>query len=360
MDIAKQPTYFLAANSGQGFYSKFSESYDAHDGWKAYVIKGGPGTGKSSLMKYIAQKALILGIKVEICPCSSDPKSLDAVIFPTIKKVILDGTAPHVVEPKYPAVCEQIINLGQFWDETELEGSEKELLKLYAFNSTYHKKASQYIITAGKLISYNFGIELAATDIDKVFAFASRLAKNNIPEKKNKKPSEWVRFLGGITPEGMIFYGNTIDDMDCRKVIISDKYGAVSGIIMSVLRDAALDNGYEIITLKNEILPHDMIDHVIIPELSIAFCRENGQNKFLSDERRIHARRFIDSGELAANRQKLAFNRRVAKELLQSACDNLKKAKAVHDQMERYYIDIMDFEAMNLYALKIADKILSA
>ncbi|MBR5011422.1 MAG: hypothetical protein IKY12_02585, partial [Clostridia bacterium] len=105
---------------------------------------------------------------------------------------------------------------------------------------------------------------------------------------------------------------------------------------------------------------HDMIDHVIIPELSIAFCRENGQNKFSSDERRIHARRFIDSGELAANRQKLAFNRRVAKELLQSACENLKKAKAVHDQMEKYYIDIMDFEAMNLYALKIADKILSA
>ena len=52
MDIAKQPTYFLAANSGQGFYSKFGECYDAHNGWKAYVIKGGPGTGKSSLMKY--------------------------------------------------------------------------------------------------------------------------------------------------------------------------------------------------------------------------------------------------------------------------------------------------------------------
>ena len=359
MDIAKQPTYFLAANSADGFYSKFCDCYNAHDGWKAYIIKGGPGTGKSSLMKYVAQKALMLGIRVEICPCSSDPKSLDAVIFPTIKKVILDGTAPHVVEPKFPAVCEQIINLGQFWDENKLEGKQNELLGLYAFNSTYHKKASQYIITAGKLISYNFGIELAATNIDKTIDFASRLAKNNIPPKKNKKPSEWVRFLGGITPEGMIFYGDTIDNMDCRKVIISDKYGAVSSIIMSVIRDAALDNGYEIISLKNEILPRDMIDHVIIPELSIAFCRENEQNKFLSDERRIHARRFIDNGELAGNRQKLAFNRRVAKELLQSACDNLKKAKAIHDQMEKYYIDIMDFEAMNLYALKIADKILS-
>ena len=29
-------------------------------------------------------------------------------------------------------------------------------------------------------------------------------------------------------------------------------------------------------------------------------------------------------------------------------------------KVRKYYIDIMDFEAMNLYALKIADKILSA
>ncbi len=359
MDITKQPTYFLAANSADGFYSKFCDSYNAFDGWKAYIIKGGPGTGKSTFMRNVAQKALILGEKVEICPCSSDPKSIDAVIFPAIKKVILDGTAPHVVEPKYPAVCEQIINMGQFWDDNALRGTEKELLSLFGFCSTYHKKAAQYISAAGKLVSYNFGIQLAATDIDKVFDFANKLAKNNIPNKRDKKTIEWVRFLGGVTPDGIVFYGDTIDKVAEKKIIISDKYGAVSSIIMSVLRDAALDKGYEIITLKNELLPKDMIDHIIIPELKLAFCREGRDNVFLSDQRRIHSRRFVDARELSSNRQKLSFNRRVASELLDSACECLKKAKEVHDQIEKYYIDIMDFEAMNLYGIKMADEILA-
>ena len=359
MDITKQPTYFLAANSADGFFSKFSDSYSVTDGWKAYVIKGGPGTGKSSFMKYVAEKALILGEKVEICPCSSDPNSIDAVIFPNIKKVILDGTAPHVVEPKYPALCEQIVNMGQFWDDTALQGKEKELLSLFALCSTYHKKAAQYISAAGKLVSYNFGIQLAATDIDKVFDFANKLAKNNIPVKKNKKATEWVRFISGITPNGVVCYANTINQVAEKKIIISDKYGAVSSIIMSVVRDAALDKGYEIITLKNELLPKDMIDHIIIPELNLVFCRESKNVSFAGDERRIHARRFTDARELSSNRQKIAFNRRVANELLESACECLKKAKETHDKIERYYIDIMDFDAMNLYKLKIADDILS-
>ena len=46
-------------------------------------------------------------------------------------------------------------------------------------------------------------------------------------------------------------------------------------------------------------------------------------------------------------------------ELLESACECLRKAKETHDKIEQYYIDIMDFDAMNLYKLKIADEILS-
>ena len=53
------------------------------------VMTGGPGTGKSSFMKFVAKSALEKGIKTEIFPCSSDPDSLDAVIFPNKKIVII-------------------------------------------------------------------------------------------------------------------------------------------------------------------------------------------------------------------------------------------------------------------------------
>ena len=108
------PHFFLAANSAGGFYSAFNKNYSITD-WNAYIIKGGPGTGKSGVMKKFLKVASDLKKQVVLCPCSSDPKSLDAVILPEDKIIILDGTAPHVVEPTLPGVCEQIINTGSFW-----------------------------------------------------------------------------------------------------------------------------------------------------------------------------------------------------------------------------------------------------
>ena len=126
--------YFLAANSGEGFKSCFGDSYDYSDGWRAYIIKGGPGTGKSSFMKYVVVSAVDKGYSVELCPCSSDPDSLDGVIIKEKKVIILDGTAPHVVEPKFPGVCEEIINLGEFWNGELLRARSAEIIAVTAKN----------------------------------------------------------------------------------------------------------------------------------------------------------------------------------------------------------------------------------
>ena len=357
MNIDTLPTYFLAANSGYGFYSEFKNCYSAEDGWTAYIIKGGPGTGKSSLMRHIALSVYEKGHPTEICRCSSDPHSLDGVIFPTLKTVILDGTAPHIVEPAYPAVCEQIINTGDFWDTDKIKPYRKEVLDLCRLNSAYHKKASQYITAAGQVLKYNFNAALSATDIDKVFSYGTRLAKKHIPKTK-KSSREWVRFLSGITPVGQVFFGGTLD-LFKTKVVVSDEYGAVAGILMSAIRDYAVSCGHEIITVKNAVLPNDIIDHIIIPDLSLCFCRECRETPINGDSRRIHARRFMNMTEFHKNRQKIAFNRRVATELLISAGETLSAAKAVHDQIEKYYVDAMDFKALGGYADKIIQKILN-
>ena len=52
--------------------------------------------------------------------CSSDPDSLDGVIFPQIRACIADGTSPHVIEPRFPGAVEELVNLGDYWDEEQL------------------------------------------------------------------------------------------------------------------------------------------------------------------------------------------------------------------------------------------------
>ena len=128
--------------------------------------------------------------------------------------------------------------------------------------------------------------------------------------------------------------------------------------IIGFVREYAHKNGYETITLKNPFLPSLITDHVIIPELSIAFLREYDFAHFGSESRRIHARRFTNVKSLSKNREKLKFNKKVSKELLLEAIATLQNAKTVHDKLEEYYVDAMDFEALTLFAKDFCQEIL--
>ena len=110
-------TYFGAANGYGGFRSNFNAIFSPEELDKLFIIKGGPGTGKSTLMKKIKERYSSSASIITIL-CSSDPDSLDGIL---IKKNgvtigIADGTAPHVIDAKYPGVIEEIVNLGDGFD----------------------------------------------------------------------------------------------------------------------------------------------------------------------------------------------------------------------------------------------------
>ena len=352
--------YFLASNSSEGFVSHFADNYDFIDGWRAYIIKGGPGTGKSSFMKYVVINAVDKGYSVELCPCSSDPDSLDGVIIKEKKIIILDGTAPHVVEPKLPGVCEEIINLGEFWRGDKLREKVKEIISVTNHNKKLHKTAAVYISAAGELMLDNYNLGTRFTNVKKAERYGVRLAENLIPKQTKPSPKEWVRFIGGVTPKGVVAFKKTGEDFYQNIIVIDDKYGVAANVIMESVREIALERGYEIITLKNPFLASVITDHILIPKLSLAFVREYEYIKFGDNHRRIHARRFVDINVLREHRSRLTFNRRVMRELLQGAVDTLQKAKQKHDELEKYYINAMDFKAMTDFAEQKAKEILMA
>ncbi len=349
--------YFLASNSAEGFVSVFKERYSAWDGWKCYIIKGGPGTGKSSFMKYIAAAAVDKGFKIELCPCSSDPDSLDALVIRDKKIIILDGTAPHTVDPEYPAVCEEILNFGSFWNTDSIKSQKENIINLIDKNKALHKSASRYILAAGEILKDNLKIANTSLEKAKISKFSQLLCKKYIPHK-NAVGSEEIRFLYAVTPKGIVSFSNTALK-DCKtQIIIEDKFGAVGNEIMQNIRIHAIKNGYRVITVKNSFLPSELIDHIIIPELSVSFLREFDYQHFSVTARRIHARRFLNNATLSKNRERLKFNRKLINELLLTSISVLKQAKAVHDDIEEYYIDAMDFDALTLFANDFCDRLL--
>ena len=72
-----QADFFLGCLSPTGFRGYFHE-LARQPGLALWLIKAGPGCGKSTLMKQLAARGR--GV-VERIHCSSDPDSLDGAIF---------------------------------------------------------------------------------------------------------------------------------------------------------------------------------------------------------------------------------------------------------------------------------------
>ena len=88
--------YFLGANSPDGFYSLYDQLIDPAAAEDIFILKGGPGCGKSTLMRRVGTALEDKGLQVEYIQCSGDPDSLDGIVAPALKIAIVDGTAPHV------------------------------------------------------------------------------------------------------------------------------------------------------------------------------------------------------------------------------------------------------------------------
>ena len=150
---SKNPTYFAARNGYQGFTSYFDEVFCPKEFTKIFILKGGPGTGKSTLMKKIRSAFGNLCESVESILCSSDPNSLDGVILTlgNRKIAILDGTSPHATDPTLPIALEEIVDLGRAVNEERIVPHRKELTKLLEQKKFSYKLAYHFLLVCGEI-----------------------------------------------------------------------------------------------------------------------------------------------------------------------------------------------------------------
>ena len=128
----KTRSRFASSNSFFGFRSYFGEAFDSEKYDRIIVLKGGPGTGKNTLMRKCAKLSEQLGFDTEKIYCSSDPKSLDGVIINNEKKrvAVLDGTAPHERDAVIPGAVDIIINLGEAFNKEGLALARNRIIEL--------------------------------------------------------------------------------------------------------------------------------------------------------------------------------------------------------------------------------------
>lgn len=352
-------SFFLGANSKAGYCSLFGEIYNPFEKGEHIILKGGPGTGKSTLMKKIASKAEGKGYFTERDYCSADPSSLDAVIIPEINFSIYDGTAPHTFDPKMPGISEHIVDLGVAWNRKRLQKSINEIGQLMKDNSLQHKRVADYLSVAAQIERESASLCLSFTDDEKLRRFADRLAARTIPKRKGVPMGDVKRrFLSAVSPEGIAIQYETVVALSESIITIEDEFSAIAPVVMEYLSAVALANGYDVYKCYCPLQPNFKVDHLIIPELKLSFFTEKSYHHSIDDgEKLIHASRFYNKEMLKANRQKLLAQKKAKRELVEEAVKKLSLAKSIHDRLEEYYIDATDFGIINEIGEKILDSI---
>ena len=236
--------FFLGTTTPAGFKGYF-EPLRREPGMQMLLIKSGPGCGKSTLMKRLAVKAEQKGEPIQRIHCASDPDSLDGVVFLRQKRAIIDATAPHVVEPDAPGADELVVSLYHTIDAGKLAPHRDEVKALFARNAALRGRAARYVASAGSLMLDSRRAEACSANFEKVRRYVKRLCARVLPRTEGTGTEE-LRLLSAVTPKGEVFYQGTVQALASKFIVFRDDYGAVSRLLLELIRAEALTRAYHL------------------------------------------------------------------------------------------------------------------
>ena len=221
-------------------------------------------------------------------------------------------------------------------------------MALSARISRCHEHCCRFLGAAGSLLGDTYRIALDATSATKVVKAAGRIAQNEFRHAPGGRGKESVRFLSAVTNKGITLFSETADALCDRIYLVEDAYGASSRLLLNALRAQALESGFDLYTCYCPLAPFEKLEHLFLPELRLGFMTKSDHlDPQIEPYKIIRARRFTDAGALKKSRKRIAFNKKAAAQMLDSAARLLAEAKSLHDRLEAYYIDAMDFQKVD-------------
>ena len=351
-------TFFLGANAPSGFYSLYDELLPPERARRIFLLKGGAGCGKSTLMGKVAKALEAQGESVEYIRCSGDPDSLDAVLFPHLGAAIVDATAPHVREPKFPGVVESYVDLGRFYDHEALVPLREEIVAATTGYQSHYRGAYRRLTAAAQLMEDNRALLLTPQLEAKLQKRARGILSREI-KKTGREPGELRRrFLGAVSCQGRACLFGTVDAL-CRKVYeLCDTY-ALAGGMLTTLAAGALAAGYDVTLCSSPLFP-DRAEHLLIPELGLGFVTSTPELPYPGRPyRRIRVDAMVEREAMVQLRSRLKFSRKVQAALLCEGIDALRAAKEEHDHLEALYNPHVDFEGVDRQAGEITRELIA-
>jgi hypothetical protein len=251
------------------------------------------------------------------------------------------------VDPKNPGAVDEILHLGDFWNEEGMLKNREKILKENKEVGRTFRRAYKYIKAAYSF--YEDSAEIISWGIDnaKVNSKANDLIIDLFKDSDALDKEGNIRrlFASAITPNGYVNYLSTL--LNTNKVYaLKGRPGTGTEKVISKVMDQAVERGYDVEAYYCALNPYKL-EHLVIPKLSVALTTTNEYHSY--DEKalaQINLDDFIDDEILNKYKSELELNKKEFDSIMDIAIKTVAKAKKVHDRMEAYYIPNMDYEAI--------------
>lgn len=346
--LSRPESYFAALNTARGFITYYPTLFAPY---RKIVLKDGPGCGKSTLMNKIADHAAEHRLTVKRFYCSSDTDSLDAILLPALSVVVLDGTAPHTVEPYAPGACDRLLDLTVFWDNPALREHQAEISLLNA--------------AIGRKYTRAYALMKSVMSIEEAI-----LAEASLLFDKERAHSLLERLL-----QRHHVKGRTAGNAPCGEICPTAAFGSKGHVALDTLekkadiklhiRDRHVFSVFFFHSLQT-LLEEKKIPYLLSPRP----IDEQIESLYLPDSRLLITCRATEEADGTINLDRMLFGKgqgaskgqkallRQLPPLFQAIEKELAEAGHLHGELEKYYIAATDYEALNAFTERFVPALL--
>ncbi|KLU64886.1 ATP-dependent RecD-like DNA helicase [Desulfosporosinus acididurans] len=339
---------FPGAVTSKGFFSYYNYIIEPN-ALHIFIIKGGPGVGKSTFMKKIADNISKLGYDIEYHCCSSDNNSIDGLVIPALGVALLDGTAPHIVDPKNPGAVDEIINLGDYWDENIIQKAKPEIMRCNYQVGRYFQ-ASYYALMEAQLAMDEWEFYVKEHQNWHAINQMTLSVENDIFGSGNTgHGKERHLFAWAHTPQGKTQFIDTLLQDTSALYLLKGQPGTGKSTFLKRIAERAITYGLNVEYYHNTLDPAKL-DLIIMPDLHKALCVVSEPYEYTPQlnckQITLDFDQSVDMSGLNNFSSDIEDCRERVNKNIQRAIKNSSRAKATHDLMESYYIAAMDFSAI--------------